>query len=96
MSTVKELLIEGRARIEQGWCQGQSMVRGAPPSFCMLGAIDSTRIDYVPACIEARLLLTRVVLQKHGINDVIRFNDMLGRTQADVLEVYDMAIGECE
>jgi hypothetical protein len=46
------------------------------------GAVEDTAYDLLKECIEERKL----------VPDIVEFNDTIGRTQADVLEVFDCAI----
>jgi hypothetical protein len=110
-----DVLMEARAYIEKGWCQGnyaQGVQQSPAPvesarSWCVLGAIahgagnpDPTRIDLSAAEMQARDLITEVVSGGAGWSvDVadwtaaVKFNDTVGRTQEEVLEAFDRAIG---
>lgn len=86
-SPVTRMLVEGRQRLEQGWCQNAMRQRGAA---CMIGSLpvgDYSRF----AETESRLL---VAIRQLGYphSSVAAFNDDGQRTKQQVLEVYDRAI----
>ncbi len=84
---VIEALREGRKRIERGWCQRCSLSKAG--EVCALGALgDQFGWIMVTAATDA--------LQKAAgascLSTISRWNDSPGRTQADVLALYDRAI----
>ncbi len=91
---VAALLIKGRAKLEIGWCQG-TLKRGN--NFCMTGALMEDcgslfpREDQVcgPHFGQAMYLLSQVI---PGCPSIPHWNDRMGRTQKQVLAVYDKAI----
>lgn len=74
-------LREGRARIERGWCQGQAHDPYAN-AYCLIGSISRPRSEVVQYLIRAA-----------GIRawSLVMWNDTPGRTQAEVLALYDRA-----
>ncbi len=93
-STTKDILVAARGLVAHGWCQGHAY-RQAQDEYCALGAVNNVGVTAQNLCrhMEARELLKNAVSKRNfGDRDVVRFNDALGRTQADVLEVFDMAI----
>lgn len=82
LDEVTKLLIEGRERIEQGWCQYATRKDGA---VCMVGAIYTT-VDNTYC--DAVRRLQRVI----DMVDIVVWNDAPGRTQDEVLDAFDKAI----
>ncbi len=98
MSAVREVLQAARERIAKGWCQGQSAkgVGTDAESYCALGALSGPHMKMdIKLILDARELLSAAVYKKTLKWDVVNFNDQGHRTQADVLEVFDMAIEAC-
>lgn len=101
--TTKDILIEGRKRIESGWCKGCMAVdkngKEVEPhsskavKWCALGAIVATRQKtHLVVVAEERL-------KKHlprGFKYIAKYNDSLKRGKAPILRLYDKAIGELE
>jgi hypothetical protein len=99
-----DVLMEARAYIEKGWCQGaaakdefgqsvewEQRLNGIARSWCALGAITDgagLRLQS-PELRDAEHLLQRVV----GDGWIAVWNDSPGRTQEEVLEAFDRAIG---
>jgi hypothetical protein len=104
MSTVREVLVRTRERIERPdhWCQhvgalaaDRRVVRPADPDacrWCLSSALfdDRGADPYGNATIGAGALLARLVPGR----DVIRFNDT--HTHAEVLALLDFAIAQTE
>jgi hypothetical protein len=90
LDDVTKLLIEGRERIEQGWCQGRFEAKG---SFCMLGAI---RYDHQTTkwrrAARKRLARALGLGQEADGNHIPNWNDAPGRTKDEVLQAFDRAI----
>ena len=96
------LLWRARAKIEQGWCQGASAQtsEGKPTMagscdasrWCMSGALEAaTRVlDSDEAAKRAHAAL-RWSIQR---NNLEVWNDVEGRTRADVLNAYNRAIAK--
>lgn len=84
-SPVIEVLREGRARIERGWCQHVGYTDGRR---CVMTAMVGTDTPTVKSACTA--------LYKAGgfkdNADAVTWNDAPDRTQADVLALYDKAI----
>ena len=86
-TSVTRMLMEGRQKLEEGWCQHATRQRG---SVCMIG---SFTIEDHPSFIKAEGLLLKAMGSlgyPHG--SVAQFNDDFQRTKKQVLEVYDVAI----
>lgn len=98
--TVKEDLIKARAKIAAGWCQGVPArnAQGSPVyadssaavSFCIVGALSALGLgDYEYSAAYAALHA------RSGMSclaSLSRFNDTHGRTQEEVLALFDKAI----
>jgi len=69
-------LMNGRRRIERGWCQG---VLNRGDEVCAIGAMK----DHIAL---------EMLMEAHGKTGLIDWNDEPGRTKEDVLELYDRAI----
>jgi hypothetical protein len=101
--TPVDVLKAARAKIEQGWTQGAFALdreRGVVPvnspaavCWCSLGAIKFADHDlYSDSYFAAEKILGRA----SGNANIIPWNDAPGRTQAEVLEVFDHAIALAE
>jgi hypothetical protein len=99
---IAEKLREARALIERGWCQkdtaidrkGNSVDVFSPLAtrWCIYGAVAAiTENNYVPADIADVL---REGLPVGAL--VSQWNDTPGRTQAEVLDLFDRAIAKAE
>ena len=84
---VTDMLRSGRRKVEAGWCQ-QRMRRAG--SVCMIGALSVT--DYDSFVHAEELFLQAIRLLGFDYTSVPSFNDAPGRTQSEVLTVYDQAI----
>lgn len=87
-TTVIEALTEARNLVAAGWTQGRFRKPGSPVSFCASGALyevvgifDS---DLVRKALERAL--------PEGYEYLVDFNDEPGRTQAEVVALFDLAI----
>lgn len=103
---VLQALIDGRARIAKSWVQGTGWLVFAgeePPAFeracdqgwgyCMLSAIElSDSIRRNEAAHEAARAALRELRATIGELRLSVWNDAPGRTQAEVLAVYDATI----
>lgn len=86
LDDVTKLLIEGRERIERGWCQGVMRKLGA---VCMVGALyEGTIGSDGNIYFNAELRLQRGA----GTDDLPRWNDAPERTKDEVLQAFDRAI----
>lgn len=102
--TTLEILEAGRARIEKGWCQGHYALTaeseiplsatGPPAAWCAIGALIDVQSRPFPR--EADNFLEAAVMEWSGYANVLRWNDEPGRTQADVLALYDRAIAKAK
>jgi hypothetical protein len=86
-TTVTRMLMEGREKVEQGWCQHATRQRG---SVCMIGSF--TIEDYSAFTKAEGLLLKAMGGLGYRHSSVALFNDDFQRTKEQVLEVYDLAI----
>lgn len=100
--SMAEVLVEARAKIAQGWCQGASARDGygnnvdpdAPTAtcWCLFGAIISTN----------KVLYTNVykvydqMSAVEGCEVGPQWNDVTGRTQAEVVAMLDRTIAVVE
>ncbi|SRR6266550_3987434 len=86
-------LMEGRRRIEAGWCQRHLRIGD---SFCAVGAVRSNYIHAFDILQEAlgfgRLVTPDVHWNKDSPGRLAHWNDAPGRTKDDVLALYDRAI----
>lgn len=93
-----EILKAARAKIEKGWSQG-AMARDASHNsvpetspaaakWCAVGAIHSIALTEDCKCMLVENLC--------GLGSLSSFNDAEGRTQAEVLVVFDHAIAVLE
>jgi len=99
--TQKEMLLQARAKIEAGWCQYNEAKdeNGSPVasfsaeavSFCILGAAHGEALPPLRTALRARLGLPEWV--RVSLAD---YNDAKGRTQAEVLSLFDEAIALAE
>jgi hypothetical protein len=86
-SPVTQMLVEGKDRVQNGWCQQTMRQRG---SVCMIGSLIIRDFD---AFAQAEgLLLSAINLLGYSQRTVRDFNDDMSRTKGQVLEVYDRAI----
>jgi len=91
--TQKEMLLQARAKIEAGWCQYNEAKdeNGSPVasfsaeavSFCILGAAHGEALPPLGLPEWVRVSLAD-------------YNDAKGRTQAEVLSLFDEAIALAE
>lgn len=89
---VVEVLKAARERIERGWCQGTAAIFAndglEPTAWCAIGAISwSTKT-------EGTCGLAVDALKSYIDGPLSDWNDAEGRTQFDVLNLFDKAIGE--
>lgn len=104
MKTVLEELVEARGLIAAGWVQGNMMLYLGPPAYittyCMLGALQQAHGDRVAwggnfAPVAWALGEALPAYSCMGIaapHFIVEFNDRPGRTQQEVLAVFDLAI----
>ncbi len=89
--TVREVLINARAKVAAGWCQGFDQVGDC---YCAYGALDKS----CPETPEGDVLMQDVccsLRRANNLQSIFGFNDTPGRTQAEVLALFDRAIEEC-
>ena len=84
---VTRMLVEGRQKLDQGWCQHATRTRG---SVCMIGSF--TIEDYAAFIRAEGLLLRAIGSLGYPHASVAQFNDDFQRTKRRVLGVYDLAI----
>ncbi len=99
--TTLEVLLRGRARIEEGWCQGVSRIIGSNTAWCATGAVEdgmdergalNARYSALDT-LDAALPPLQEIRRGRGIG-IPAWNDDPERTQADVLALYDRAIAD--
>lgn len=102
MKTVKQVLIDSRARIEQGWGQEKYRREDDGPKYCAIGAIihDGDCLILDDASYELRSRAERCIAdalpgEDNSYNDVIVYNDSPDTTKEDILKLYDAAIAAC-
>ena len=100
MKTIKQILIEAKAKIEQGWCQKTD----AKDKFGNFVSADS----YAAVCWCSEGAIISVVglnNQAEDTMDILRFitncgivkwNDAPERTKEEVLELFDKAIDKAD
>ncbi len=91
MSLVRDILVTARAKVAHGWCQGQrwKTVDGRT-CFCALGAIEQA-LSQQGGPWELKYPVVQA-LRDQIVGGVVDWNDETGRTQAEVLSVFDRAI----
>ncbi len=87
ISALTQILVDGRQRLDQGWCQHRARQRD---SACMIGALVIS--DYEEFVAAERLLLDAIVALGYPQSSIAQFNDAPERTKQQVLQVYDRAI----
>jgi len=87
ISPLTRILVDGRQRLDQGWCQHRARQRD---SACMIGSLVIS--DYEEFVAAERLLLDAIVALGHAQSSIAEFNDAPERTKQQVLQVYDHAI----
>ncbi len=99
VSEVTERLVIGRARIEAGWCRNHLhrskwTWHGRRDYYCLLGSIyeNLPPLDVVQSPRICCLLEGAIERLGYGHKSLLEFNDEVGRTQAEVLDVCDVAI----
>lgn len=89
---VRDALSAARSLVVAGWCQGKAMkLTMEGPRYCAIGALsaatrcgyDRDLMDDCKAVLEASMP-TRFTL--------VQFNDAPGRTQAEVVALFDRAL----
>lgn len=90
--TAREILIDARDRIANGWCQRVSLCfRNGRSYYCASGAIQAGR--------DATLGQLQIAANalRAAINDasIVAWNDTTGRTRKEVLDAFDVAIVAC-
>jgi hypothetical protein len=86
-NSVTRMLVEGRQKVEQGWCRQAMRQRGA---VCMIGSF--TIDDYALFREAEALMLNSIASLGFAHASVAAFNDDALRTKDQVLAVYDRAI----
>jgi hypothetical protein len=108
MDTVSRLRA-ARELLKKGWCQNVSALTGdgvvvavddpGACRFCATGALDhfwrgSTASLF--AGHQAAIRHLNKVVQERGFGSIISYNDSNGRTQAQMIAIFDEAIAEAE
>lgn len=97
---VLQRLIEGRARIQAGWCKDRLRIDSAKGTrYCARGAVmvDGTWDGHDDIAKEAEAVLASVLPRprvKYGAEWVAHFNNNV--KQADVIALFDRAIAKAE
>src|SRR5215472_8419643 len=87
ISPVTQMLVEGKDRVQSGWCQQTMRQRG---SVCIIGSLMISDFD---AFVRAEtFLLNAINLLGYAHRNARDFNDDKSRTKGQVLQVYDKAI----
>ena|ERR1700722_11483871 len=96
--TVKDILIEGKSRLENvGWCQGHDVIfkyNSDPPEiigYCANGCINMINVDS-KLLIKARNIISQIIFIAHNCDGIALWNDEKQRTKEEVLDVFDRAI----
>ena len=91
MNAVLNRLISGREKIKQGWCQG-SMRRltDGKMTYCILGSVNGGMTDSVGYFAQGEM--EKILLKKGEEFDLVTWNDKRGRSQREVVELFDAAI----
>ncbi len=90
--TVLGALLRSRARVAAGWCQWFSYAEDPETrasNYCAWGALREELWE-----VGAAPYLAMAVPPGYG-RSVIAYNDFQGRTQAEVVALYDRAIALC-
>ena len=101
MKTVLDVLMEGRAKVMKGWCQGSSaqndanealqVYSPAATQWCIVGAVNSSSPDNMGTWLLA-LEVLRSVNHIDPIRGIVHWNDDPKTTKRDVLDAFDKAI----
>lgn len=99
--TVIEVLKEARSKVAQGWCQGPCAVNAdgmsVPPEsakackWCVYGALEVVAGEEPDVRRMAELILDKEA-NAPAYSNCVGFNEYPGRTQAEVLDLFDRAI----
>ena len=84
-----KLLIEGRAKVERGWIQGAYCT---VDGVCMTGALGYGGDGVFDIELDILDAATKRLEAATGWCPVTLWNDVPGRTQAEVIAAYDRAI----
>lgn len=100
--TTLEILRAGRARIERGWCQGafardangHDVLSRSPRAraWCTSGAVEFDSRPMSAGAFAAHVALCAALPADWIEDGAASWNDAPGRTQAEVLALYDAAI----
>ncbi len=86
-SPVTQMLSYGRRRIELGWCQQSMRLRG---SVCIIGSLPVD--DFQTFTRAEGFILDAIDALGYSHRSVPEFNDDVGRTKGEILEVFNAAI----
>lgn len=88
--TTLEILKRGRERVAAGWCQ-RAMGGAERGAYCLVGSfLDADELPF-GRCLKAVSLEL-----PEGFQDPLKWNDAPGRTQAEVVALFDRAIARLE
>lgn len=91
-----ELLGEARDELDKGWAQSAYQTNAG--NVCAVGAIERVAMRHqdIRAAARAQAEVNRLAEEIHGASYVQHFNDQLGTTKQDVLNLFDKAISGLE
>lgn len=95
---VRETLLKARGLIEQGWCRRHAKKTLATErtiqfEYCILGALDDATDSAILAD-KAEAVLSTALWKIRGHGNIVQFNDRQAVGKADVLALFDAALGE--
>ena len=90
-----EVLIDARAIIEKGWCQGSAAILsdGTVDKHCLITALQAASHSRHFKPMKG-FDLGETFKQTCGIDNIVLFNDKISTTKEMVLEAFDYVIGE--
>lgn len=90
LGAVTRVLIEGRRRVAESWCQGTWRGWSVSGGHCAVFAISRQNAgETTPVALAA---LARAVYGSNDPQGIVPWNDAPGRTKEEVLAAYDRAI----
>lgn len=77
--------------IQQGWCQTFLKIVDGTYHYCIGAAVSIAEQDtrFNPRRVSVRPIIEAYLKAHHDTNSLVRFNDTVGRTQANILEVFN-------
>lgn len=97
---LKDIFIRARKLIEQPECWLQNMTANRErTAFCLMGAIgyviDPVHFGSCDPLSQLEVAAEQVLLRIALVDRIADFNDRIGRTHAEVLQLLDQAIAAC-